>query len=131
MLTLPVAVTLLYVLAYLVALAANAVADVYLSDPGALANCNIDWPTVPKVFSKAVVSKVTWGCCTITGLTGPGGPGGPGGPCLPGCLGFHPFLGGPPSSGGPLSSWGPPPSEGPPSSGGPPLLSGGLPLLSG
>ena len=72
---------------------------------------------VPNVFSRAVVSKVIWGCCTIIGLTGPGGPGGPDGPHLPGCLGFHPFLGGPPSAGGP------PPSEGPP------FPSGGLPLL--
>ena len=41
---------------------------------------------VPKVFSNAVVSNVTWGYCTIIGLTGPGGPGGPGGPHLPGHL---------------------------------------------
>ena len=71
----------------------------------------MDCPTVPNMFSKAVVSKVPWGCCTIIGLTGPGGPGGPGGPHPPGCLGYHP--GGPPGG---------------PSSGGPPL-SGGLPLL--
>ena len=67
----------------------------------------MDWPTVPKVFSRAVVSKVTWCCCTITGLTGPGGPDGP---CPPGYLGCHPLPGGPPSS------------EGPPLSGGFPLL---------
>ena len=88
----------------------------------------MDWPTVPKVFSNAVVSKVTWGCCTIIGCTGPGGPGGPGGPCPLGLLGSLPFQGGPPPSGGP------------PSLGGLPLpgyplpwlssLSGGLPSLS-
>ena len=74
----------------------------------------MDWPTVPNVFSRAVVSKVTWGCCTIIGLTGPGFPGGP---HLPECLGFHPFLDGPPSSGGPPSSEGSPSSGDPPSSG--------------
>ena len=58
------------------------------------------------MFSKAVVSRVTWGCCTNIGCTGAGGPSGPGGPCLPGCLGGLPFSGGPPSSGGPLSSGG-------------------------
>ena len=89
----------------------------------------MDCPTVPNVFSKAVVSKVTWGCCTIIGLTGPGGPSELGGPCPPGCLGYHPFPGCPPSSGVPPSSGGPPSSGAPPSSGGPPLLSGGLPLL--
>ena len=56
----------------------------------------MDCPTVPYVFSKVVVSKVTWGCCTIIGLTGPGGPGGLGGPRPPGCLGYHLFPGGPP-----------------------------------
>ena len=83
----------------------------------------MDCPTVPNVFSRAVVSKVTWGCCTIIGITGPGGPGGLGGPHPPGYLGCCALLGGPPSSGGP------PPSGGPPLLGCPPLLSGGLPLL--
>ena len=100
----------------------------------ALANCDIDWPTVPNVFSSAVVFKVTWGCCTITGCTGPGGPGGPGGPCLPGCLGGLPFPGGPQSSGGPPSSGSPPSLGGLPLSRYPlfwlPSLSGGLPPLS-
>ena len=68
----------------------------------------MDCPTVSKVFSKAVVSNVTWGACTITGLTGPGGPWGPGGPHPPGCLRCCP----PP--GGLLLSGGPPSSEGPP-----------------
>ena len=49
------------------------------------------------VFSKDVVSKNTWGCCTIMGLTGPGGPLGPGGPHPSECLG------------GPLSPLGSPP----------------------
>ena len=31
-------------------------------------------PTESKVFSRADVSNVTWGVCTIMGLTGPGGP---------------------------------------------------------
>ena len=38
-----------------------------------------EWLMVPtskesKVFSRADVSNVTWGVCTIIGLTGPGGP---------------------------------------------------------
>ena len=94
---LPVVVELLYVLAYLFALVVGVVVNVYLFGPEPLANCNIDWPTVPKVFSKAVVSRVTWGCCTMIGCTGPGGPGGP---HLPGHLGFLPFPRGPTSSGG-------------------------------
>ena len=56
------------------------------------------------VFSKAVISSVTWGVCTIIGLTGPGGPLGPGGPYPPGGPGDPPPSGGPPS---PLG--GPPP----------------------
>ena len=76
---------------------------------------------VPKVFSNAVISNVTWGYRTVIGLTGPGSPVGPGGPCHPGCLRFLPFPGGPPSSEGPPSSGGSPSSGGPPPSGGPPL----------
>ena len=60
----------------------------------------MDCPIVSNVFSKDVVSKTTWGCCTIMGLTGPGGPLGPGGPHPPEHLGGPPFpLGGPPPSG--------------------------------
>ena len=95
----PIVVELLYTLAYSFVLAVGVSCKYLFVWSCALANCNIDWPTVPNVFSKAVVSNVTWGCCTIIGHTGPGGPSGPGGPCLPGCLGSLPFPGGPPSSG--------------------------------
>ena len=61
------------------------------------------------VFSKAVVSNTTCGCCVTTGLTGPGGPLSPGVPLLFGCLGVPSSpLDDPPSSGGTPSSGGPP-----------------------
>ena len=67
------------------------------------------------VFSNAIVSKTTCGCCITISLTGPGGPLGPEGPLLLGHHGGPLFLfGGPPSSGGPPPSCGPPPSGGPP-----------------
>ena len=66
----------------------------------------MDCPTESNVFSRADVSNVTWGVCTIIGLTGPGGPSGPGGPCLPG---------------GPSPSGGPPFPSGGPHPGYPPL----------
>ena len=124
----PIVVELLYALAYSFVLYCRCSCKYLFVWSCALANCTIDWPTVPNVFSKAVLSNVTWGCCTIIGCTGPGGPRGPGGPCLPGRLGGLPFPGGPPSSGGPLSSGGLPLL-------GYPLsrlfsLSGGLPPLS-
>ena len=59
----------------------------------------MDCLTVSNVFSKAFVSNVTWGVCTISGLTGPGGPWGPGSPSPPGYLGCHPSPWGLPSSG--------------------------------
>ena len=84
------------------------------------------------MFSKAVVSNTTCGCCIKTGLTGPGGPLGPGVPLLFGCLGGPPFpLDDPPSPGGPPSSEGPPPLGSPPLSGGPPPPDGSLEGLSG
>ena len=78
-----------------------------------------------KVFSNAVVSNTTCGCCITTGLTGPGAPLGPGGPLLLGHLGGPPFpFGGPPSSGGPPPPGSPPPAGGPPPAGSPPPAGG-------